>query len=154
MKEEIEKIEEIIKPKRSYKWLIITGVIIIVILLLLAGASVGLAYGYKNKIYPGVKTNGLDLSGLTVEQTINILDGKEKKTFDKGFDFTYEGKTKNIPNENNELFDLNSDIIAEEAYKIGRDNHYIINQLYLLVLPIIGHETGLDYKLDKNLLNF
>ncbi|MBT4722438.1 hypothetical protein HN958_00690 [Candidatus Falkowbacteria bacterium] len=152
MKEEIEKIEEIIKPKRSYKWLIITGVIIIVILLLLAGASVGLAYGYKNKIYPGVKTNGLDLSGLTVEQTINILDGKEKKTFDKGFDFTYEGKTKNIPNENNELFDLNSDIIAEEAYKIGRDNHYIINQLYLLVLPIIGHETGLDYKLDKNLL--
>jgi vancomycin resistance protein YoaR len=153
MEKEIKEIKEIIQPKkRRYRWLIITLVIFFVVLLSIAGASFGLAYGYQNKIYPGVHANGLDLSGMTAQQATKIIDGKDKQSFEKGFKFTYKGKTKTITNEDNEIFELNSEIIAKDAFETGRDKNIVINQLYILVLPIIKHQVEIDYKLDKNLL--
>lgn len=139
------------KEKPHYvRWiLIILGVI-----LLICGAAIGAAFGktqkYAGKIYPGVRIDGIDVSGMTREQAKNALEAKFGESFGSGFNFKADDAQKNIPNEN--ILALNTDNMADAAYRLGRSDNWLVSSMQVLVFPVFPKEIGLDYRLDKQLL--
>ncbi|MBU4481858.1 hypothetical protein KKC16_00165, partial [Patescibacteria group bacterium] len=87
---------------------------------------------YKDKFYPGVKINGVSLSGLSLKQAEKIFQSKLDGFQRDGQTFVYKNKTVKIYPIANSVtsdlareiitFDLNS--ILNSAYRLGRGKNF------------------------------
>lgn len=118
----------------------------------LAATSILLEKKYENKIFPGVKIADVELGGLTKTQAQNIVSGKFKQTYGKGFVFVLGDEEKTIFDRNGEIFSLNLESIVNKAYSAGRQNSWLKKYLSLLILPVVKKEISLDYQFNKNFL--
>jgi len=140
------------KKKKPLPKTIYILIFIFILILMSVGASVGLSWKYQNEIYPGIKVNGLDLSGLTKTQAKNILQGKFKQTYGQRFVFVYKDEEKTLNNKQQEFLSLNLESLVEKAYAQGRKNNLFFNHLQILALLIFQKQIPLDYNLEKQLL--
>ena len=147
----VEKIIEKKKEKNPFKWIFITVGVLFVLFVIYLSSSFALAYQYKDRVMPHVRINGVEVGGLTKQQSNNIIEGMYKKTYDDGFSFEFKGERKTIENKDQGLFELNTENMVEKSYNIGRKNHWIINALKLPWFYVFNQKVELDYKLDKKL---
>jgi len=139
------------KEKIQYvKWiLIVLGVVII-----LGGMGIGAAFGmsqkYAGKIYPGVKIDGIDASGMTREQARNAITDKFSDIYKNGFVFYAADIEKTIPND--AILGINTDSMVDSAYRLGRGDNWIVGIMQFAIFPIFPKEISFDYTLDKTAL--
>ena len=149
----MEQLEtEIKKMNTFFKWSLICLAIFFVVCIILAATSAALAYNYRNKIYPGVKIDNLNLGGLTKTQALNIVGGKFHQVFDPGFTFTFEDTTKTITDPDNKIFMLNTESLIDQAFNVGHADNFFKQYVKLLIFPITKKNVPVDYRLDKDLL--
>jgi len=95
----------------AQKWLLIFLAIFFVLSALLAGAFLIFEKKYAHKFYPGTYIANIDVSGLSAEQTKNLLNNKVNLINQNGIKFQYR--------ENSAiLFPLIASIETDLAYEI------------------------------------
>lgn len=131
-KKEYEKKQT--KRKKKIKIAIIIGIIIFI--LFIFSIIFALLNMNSNKIISGISVNGIEISGLTVEEARGkletiIAEKKNKQIFLKYNDFETEI--------NAELMEVNYDIegTIQSAYNVGRDNNIFVNN-YNILFTLIG----------------
>ena len=145
----------IVQPNKTstiWRWLLILVIVVFSVLVIVVGTAAAMAYSNNNKIYSGVKVDDINLGGLTKTQATNVLSGKFKTSFSKGFTFKTDNQEKTITNENEEIFDLNLESVIDKAYAYGRENTWWRNYIQILSAPILVKKIDLDYSFDKALL--
>jgi len=107
---------------------------IIILAILLGVASItigGVAYAYRDSIYPKVSVQGLDIGSKTLKEGFDILDEKNKNLSTKNIILTYEDQEYSTTLE--ELgIKLNTDDTLVQAYRIKRTNNILssLQQLF------------------------
>lgn len=99
--------------------------IILAILLVVVSITVGgVAYAYRDSVYPKVSVQGLDIGSKTLKEAFSILDEKNKNLSTKNIILTYEEQEYNTTLE--ELgIKLNTDETLIQAYRIKRKNNIL-----------------------------
>ncbi len=99
--------------------------IILAILLVVVSITVGgVAYAYRDSVYPKVSVQGLDIGSKTLKEAFSILDEKNKNLGTKNIILTYEEQEYNTTLE--ELgIKLNTDETLIQAYRIKRKNNIL-----------------------------
>lgn len=107
---------------------------IIILAILLGAASItigGVAYAYRDSIYPKVSVQGLDIGSKTLKEGFDILAEKNKNLSTKNIILTYEDQEYSTTLE--ELgIKLNTDDTLVQAYRIKRTNNILssLQQLF------------------------
>lgn len=124
------------QTKHSHSRWLLNIVIIFIIGAVLAG-SFYLIFEkkYKNKIYPGVTTAGIDLGGKTEKQAEAIINKKINELNRDGIVFYYQGNKTTItpvisalnPDLAYRIIDFNTEKAAADATAFGRDKNFFAN---------------------------
>jgi len=100
-------------------------------LVVLAIAVGGVAYAYRDSVYPKVSVQGLDISSKNLKEAFDILDEKNKELSTKNIILTYEEQEYATTLE--ELgIKLNTDETLVQAYRVKRKNNILasLSQLF------------------------
>lgn len=123
-------------------------IIILAILLVVVAITVGgVAYAYRDSVYPKVSVQGLDIGFKTLKEAFDILDEKNKNLSIKNITLTYEEQEYSTTLE--ELgIKLNTDETLIQAYRIKRKNNILAS------LQNIFQETDVNwvYNSDNEIL--
>lgn len=135
--------------------------IVIAVLVLSGTALAAINNKYKNKIYPGVFINSINMGGKTPEQATAILESYANQLSDIGVDFTFENYTINIGSVFSTIYgaDITYEIVqfdiqhaVTESYSIGR-NGTILEQWLMRYQTWRKPKTAiLPYSLEKERL--
>jgi len=96
---------------KKIKWLFIVLAIFLILGMIAAATCYLFESKYKNKIYPGISVGEIDLSGLTKEQAVFLLNKKIDYINNNGVDFSHEDKHAII-------FPLITSLESDLAYEI------------------------------------
>ena len=101
------------------------------ILVILAIALGGVAYAYRDSVYPKVSVQGLDISSKNLKEAFDILDGKNKELSTKNIILTY-GEQEYTTTLEELGIKLNTDETLVNAYRIKRKNNILasLSQLF------------------------
>lgn len=112
---------------------------------------------YKDKFYPGVKINGVSLSGLSLKQAEKIFQSKLDGFQRDGQTFVYKNKTVKIYPIANSVtsdlareiitFDLNS--ILNSAYRLGRGKNFFDSLWQKIKMIFVNKNFSLQFNLDE-----
>jgi vancomycin resistance protein YoaR len=141
----------ITNAKRSKPLLI--GIIFFIIL---AGSSVGLAADYyinNNKIFSGISVNGLNLGGLSKQTAKEILANEERLLEKHSIDFLNGEKIYKTGTPKQIGVKLDTDVLIEEAYLMGRKDNIFRNLQNRLDIAQNGVNLPLKINYDKDKLN-
>lgn len=125
------------------KTMLVTGVVSLI--LIAGGIQAGWALAFSDRIYPGVRINGLDLSGMTQEEAIRTLQDTFAKQISEGLTLQVGDETTHIsldiiaeedPDLSRSLIDADIESAVTDAYQKGRSPHLILNLLSAF-LPVI-----------------
>lgn len=155
----IEKNEKSLKKIKHEKHLkkgnkkIIIIIPICVLLIFVCVIGLFSFYNINNKkIINGVKIENIDLSGKTsseakqqIEECLNKKNNKDITLFSN----EYELKIK--PEQLGVIFKLNETI--DEAYKIGREKNFLINDIEVVDVWLKGKNLNLQFEIDDNIFN-
>lgn len=155
----IEKNEKSLKKIKHEKHLkkgnkkIIIIIPICVLLIFVCVIGLFSFYNINNKkIINGVKIENIDLSGKTsseakqqIEECLNKKNNKDITLFSN----EYELKIK--PEQLGVIFKLNETI--DEAYKIGREKNFLINDIEVVDIWLKGKNLNLQFEIDDNIFN-
>lgn len=112
------------------KPLIISGIGLVIIAISIGG----IAYAYRDSIYPKVFVQGIDISSKNLKEAFTILNEQNKSISEKPIILTYEDQE--YPTTLAELgITLNTDDTVVKAYKIKREGN-IIELVQKLFQPI------------------
>lgn len=119
------------KSKRIWKWIGVSGGIVVVLILAMIVGYFGFEYKYQAKVYPGVFMNGQSMSGLTYDEVVSIVNTYKDNLKQSGMQFTYEETTMHIDTVTEDevehiqvpLVEFNADVTAQAIYGIGRTNN-------------------------------
>jgi vancomycin resistance protein YoaR len=117
--------------KSLWKKVKLPSIILGSILVLLAIAVGGVAYAYRDSVYPKVSVQGLDISSKNLKEAFDILDEKNKELSTKNIILTYEEQEYATTLE--ELgIKLNTDETLVQAYRVKRKNNILasLSQLF------------------------
>lgn len=140
------------KLSSVWRWLLVLFIIIFSIVIILTGTALAMTYSYQEKIYPGIKIDDISLGGLTKTQASNIISGKFKTTYEKGFTFSFDNGQKTITDPDQKILSLNLESAINKAFEYGRSGAWWQNYIKVLSAPVISKKISLDYRLDKELL--
>ena len=125
------------EPSKKRKW-IITGVILGIIILfgLFFSTIFALLNMNNSKIVSGVKIEGIDVSGLTIEEAKGKIETLYQNKKEKEIPIRYEEYESNI---NPTLIETNYDVekAVNEAIEIGKKDNIIVNN-YNILFALIG----------------
>lgn len=135
--------------KKTLKTIIIVSILIIILGLLSTGFA--LLNMNNSKAILGLKIEGVEIQGLSKEQTINILKSKFNNQLDKEIilknnEFTF----KIIPSEFEASYSIEKAV--DEAYKIGKDSNIFVNNFQIIYTMIFGKDIKTEIKYDKEKL--
>ena len=117
--------------KSLWKKVKLPSIILGSILVVLAIAVGGVAYAYRDSVYPKVSVQGLDISSKNLKEAFDILDEKNKELSTKNIILTYEEQEYATTLE--ELgIKLNTDETLVQAYRVKRKNNILasLSQLF------------------------
>ena len=128
MKKEREIIEDTFCKEKTYKKIIIVGIVVFFILAVLVCIIV---LNYNNtKIINGILINGINVSNLTIDEAkVKINNNINNK--EQNIKLKYEEYEVVVVPEQLEI-KYNIDEAVNEAYKIGRKNNIFINNINIL----------------------
>lgn len=129
--------------KRAKLPTIILAILLVVVSIILGG----IAYAYRDSVYPKVSVQGLDLGSKTLKEGFDILDEKNKNLSTKNIILTYGEQEYSTTLE--ELgIKLNTDETLIQAYRIKRKNNILAS------LQSIFQETDVNwvYNSDNEVL--
>jgi vancomycin resistance protein YoaR len=117
--------------KSFWKKVKLPFIILASILVILAIAVGGVAYAYRDSVYPKVSVQGLDISSKNLKEAFDILDEKNKELSTKNITLTYGEQE--YPTTLEELgIKLNTDETLVNAYRIKRKDNILasLSQLF------------------------
>jgi len=94
----------------------------------------------STNVISGIKVQGVDISGLSVEEAINKVRLSYEEKFDNSYVKLQYGEENFLidPNEIEASFDIETSV--ENAYKIGRDGNIISNNYGIIFTMLKGKE--------------
>jgi len=127
---------------KKIKWLFIVAAIFLVLGVVTTTTCYIFEIKYKNKIYPGIYVGEIDLSGLTKDQAVFLLNKKIDYINNNGINFSYEDKhaiifplvTSLESDLAYEIINFKSEETVNQLLKIGRTNNIFQNILQKLSL--------------------
>jgi vancomycin resistance protein YoaR len=93
-------------------------------LVVLAIAVGGVAYAYRDSVYPKVSVQGLDISSKNLKEAFDILDEKNKELSTKNIILTY-GEQEYATTLEELGIKLNTDETLVQAYRVKRKNNIL-----------------------------
>lgn len=134
---------------KSCIWFLIGA--ILGLFLLLSFTFIIFQKAYTQRIYPGVTVNAVNFGGKTEKDVKNFFAKKNAKIAETKFVFTYESET--IVVTAKELdFGYNDDLLAQQAYSLGRSNDVFSNISFILQAYLNGVNLPPSYKYSENQL--
>lgn len=134
---ETKEVSNLKNKKSNKKMIIFISVVCVIILMLLIVSTIFALLNMNNsKIVSGVKIEGIDISGLTIDEAKSKIDTIYKEKKEKSIDLQYkEYETEISP----ELIETNYDIekALNEAISIGKNNNIFINN-YNIIFALLG----------------
>ncbi len=149
------------KNKPTVKWLPTVVITFFVSLALLSAVSLSFWFIFQqkfaNRIFPGVKIAGLDMSGLNFDQAQKKLNQKINQISETGFIFVYEKKQASLPlSITSPDADLTYDIISldpeatiGQALRFGRSDNFSLNLKNIYSAWRFNINLALQYHLDQ-----
>lgn len=147
------------KIKTHKKKLLITIGSSVFIIVVLAGATLGYAYTFGDKVYPGVSVGTVDLSGLTLEESNALIQSTTDDLYDTGLSVTINGTTETIPLRliSPDDPDLTQDLILvdtaealEKAYNLGRSGNVFMRILEIGQAATAGVTIKVSTEIDTD----
>lgn len=136
-------------------WLLNTAIIFFIIILI-SGITFFIWEGiYKDKIFPGVRIAGIDMSGKTAEEAEKNLNRLLDSFDQKGIDFKYKNKTVSIfpasasADSAYALIKYEVGDTVDRAIAFGRSKNIFSNFKDQLSAFILGERVPIDFTLDK-----
>ena len=133
--------------------IIVSCVISFFVLLILVIFCTGFALLNINNsnIMPGVTIDGIDIKGLSKEETQKKLEEEIKTNLDKEVklktgDFEYSVRLNQLE------VDYDTDKAIKDAYDIGRNGNILSNNFSILKAMVAGIEVNLDFEYNEELL--
>ncbi|KKQ40612.1 MAG: VanW family protein [Candidatus Magasanikbacteria bacterium GW2011_GWA2_37_8] len=131
-------IEENLLPKASMPWwkkVLIIKAVVIGLIVIIFGATVVYVKAYSDKVYPGVTVGKVGVGGLNLGQVKEFVEVFNNRLVKEGLTLSvYNSNTNSttkvvLPilsdgDNSNELASWNSEFIAEEAIKIGKEGNW------------------------------
>lgn len=134
---ETKEVSNLKNKKANKKIIIFISIVCVIILMLLIVSTIFALLNMNNsKIVSGVKIEGIDISGLTIDEAKSKIDTIYKEKKEKSIDLQYkEYETEISP----ELIETNYDIekALNEAISIGKNNNIFINN-YNIIFALLG----------------
>ena len=140
--------------KKSHKKFIIISVVCCIVLLLCLVFSMIFAFlnSYSSTIIHGVFINGIDVSGLTIEDAKAKISSIFEDVLEKPITLTHnEYKTTIFPSQ----FDVccSIDEIVDTAYQEGRDKNIFKSNFEILETLFFGNNISLDFDYSEETLD-
>lgn len=132
--------------KRHKKIILVTIGTIITILILASGGVFAYTKLYEGKIYPNTFIGGLNIGGLTQEESTDVLQNTFSSMLNNGLITSLDGQEERIdlrvsgstdPDLIYDLMDFDTDRAVAEAFQLGRENGGVV----LAVLKIFTPST-------------
>ena len=151
------------KKEHPFKGLIILLAVFFIIIIISFGFYFFFQKKYKNKIYPGVFSGNLNLSGLNLEQAQFLINQKINHILDKGIVFRYHNEEKkfnpiifsvegDLAHQN---INFNSDKIIENAFLMGRQSNFFQRVKEQFFLYFYHKNIPTEFSInEKEILNF
>lgn len=150
-----EKIKDEIKNndnKKRKKIIICILSFIVFLILLLICTGFALLNINNSKIMSGVTINGINMKGLSKEETKQKLTEEMQNKLDKEIklksdNFEYSIKLNQIE------IEYDTEKAIQEAYEVGRNGNILANNFSILKSMISGTDIELDFKYNEKLLD-
>jgi len=123
-----------------YKLVIIVTFIVLAVILIIDFLI------FRDRIYPGVHLNGVDLGGRTVCEVSEQIDALDIQFYGP------QDEVVTIPPEELGIF-IDEKKVKKEAYQVGRDIAYPFNMLIRARLLLSGHTIQVYYDFDEATFN-
>lgn len=107
---------------------------------------------YDNKIYPGIFVNKIDFGGKTQEDVKRFFENKNNKISQTSFQFTSEYGIATV-SANQLKFGYNADLLAIQAFSIGRSENTLSNLSLLFQAYTTGINLEPTYSFSQSDLN-
>lgn len=125
-------------------------IFILILIIIIFSVIFALININNDRFINGVTVDGIDLSGLKMEEAREKLEQKANTTnkieiYYKDFSNELDGKQINVNH--------NIDLVLEEAYKIGRSGNILKNNYQILCAMIFGLDVSSKLELDEERLN-
>ncbi len=106
---------------------------------------------YTNSVYPGVSVNGVSFGGETQKQVKSYFESKNYAARNVNFIFTSgQGIATASAEEIN--FGYNSDLLANQAFSLGRSDNFLSNLTLILEAYINGIDLPASYTYSQSSL--
>lgn len=107
---------------------------------------------YAEKVYPGIKINGINFGGKSEEYVKSYFDEKNKKVQDFVFVFSFENKLATVSAKDIK-FGYDSALLSKQAMSLGRSNNLLSNVNLILNSYIQGLELSPAYSFSGQKLD-
>lgn len=107
---------------------------------------------YKNKVYPGIRINGIDFGKKSSNEVENYFINKNRDASTTTFIFNFENNTATI-SANDFDFGYDSTLLKDQAMSIGRSQDPISNVSLILQAYINGLNLSPAYKFSQQKLD-
>lgn len=107
---------------------------------------------YQNRIYPQVFLGEINVAGLNKEEIKNKLKSLDQQPFDLNYIFVFDNNISTLSAQTLKLR-LNTDLLAEQAFLIGRSGNFFTKTYQKYFLFKKGLSLPLSYSFDANVLD-
>ncbi len=107
---------------------------------------------YQNSVYPGVMINGVNFGGKTEQQVQSYFDKKNLSVKDVNFVFTSSDGVATA-SAGDISYGYNSDLLASQAFTLGRTNNILSNISLILQAYINGINLPSSYTYSQDSLS-
>jgi vancomycin resistance protein YoaR len=112
----------------------------------------GFQHLYKDKVYPGVRINGVDLGNKTRAEVVSHFAEKNKKASDITFVLNYQDQTATISANDIEL-GYDDTLLADQAISVGRSKDPFTNITLILYAYTNGINLTPAYRFSESKLS-
>ncbi len=147
----IKKIEKkhIKKVSRITFWF--SAGAIIALFLISSFSYIGFQQYYKNKIYPGVRIDGIDFSNKNESDVKEYFNQKNDEASNAAFTFSHEDKLATVSAQEIE-FGYDGNLLTAQALSIGRSKDPITNLSLIFQAYTMGVDLSSSYKFSDEKL--
>lgn len=106
---------------------------------------------YADKIYPGIRVNGVNFGGKTEKDVRDFFTKKNEKIGDTKFIFTYDVDTIVVTAKEID-FGYNADLLTKQAFSLGRAQDVFCNISFIFQAYLNGINLPASYQYSENKL--
>ena len=150
--EELKQHPKVEKKKKTRGFLKALLILIILTLLLVIFSTIFSIININNtKIMRGIKVNGVDISNLSKQEAVNLLNNTINNTDENKITIYRNGITDELQLEDIDgKFDVESAV--DEAYKIGREGNIVKCNYDILLTQVLKKSLNANFNYEEELL--